>query len=211
MWPFRAERASRRHGVAHGRDVGRADGDEAALVGIALHRDDAAADRQIVLDQDEAAGGGVGRVLVEREQALGAQHDLAGAVALDPVGGPDREVARVDDALDRLDRDRGLERAELERVAARRRQRLVAEPEQARLEDVGLDRRLLEVAHDLAALDEDLLVEGDADALPGPGLAGGLAARSRPRSTAIRAVLFEGEKTTVSPTCEPARLRSGRR
>ena len=153
--------------MADRRDVGRADGDEATLVGVAFHRDDAAAHRQIVLDQDEAAGGGIGLVLVEGEQALGAEHHLAGTIALDPVGGLGREVARVDDVLDRRDRDRGLERVELEDVLAAGRQGLVTEPEEARLEDVGLEGGFFLVAHDLAALDEDLLVEGDAEALAG--------------------------------------------
>ena len=71
--------------VADRGDVGRAHGDQLALVRVALHRDDAAADRQVVLDQDEAAGDRVLPVLVQRQQALGAQHDLAGAVALDPL------------------------------------------------------------------------------------------------------------------------------
>ena len=153
-------------------------------------------DRQIVLDQDEAAGGGIGLVLVEGEQALGAEHHLAGAVALEPVGGLGREVARVDDVLDRLDRDRGLERVELEGVLAADRQRLVAEPEEARPEDVGLEGGSFLVAHDLAALDEDLLVEGDAEALgrcPPPRAGCGTFQAS---IDLIRAVLFEGEKTT---------------
>ena len=156
-----------RDGVADLGDVGRADRDQLALVGVALHRDDAAAQRQVVLDQHEPAGDRVLDVLVEREHALGAQHDLAGAVALDLVGSLGRQVGGVDDVLDRLDRDRRLERAELERVALAHLQRLVAEPEQPRLEHVALDRRVLEVAHHLAALDEDLLGQGDADALPG--------------------------------------------
>ena len=103
--------------------------------------------------------------------------------------------------------DRGLERAELEGVGAADRERAAAEPEQPRLEDVGLERGVLEMAHHLAALDEDLLGQGDADRLPGHGLFRGLGHMPGLDRLDL-AVLFDGENTTSSPTCSrPASIR----
>src|SRR3546814_5824767 len=63
----------------------------------------------------------------------------------------------------------GLAGQELQLVAAADAERLVAEPEQARLEQGGELGRVVDVAGDLAALDEELLVEGEADGLAGRG------------------------------------------
>ncbi len=108
-------------------------------------------------------------MFVEREKPAGAQHDLGNRIALDHIGGPRRQIAGVDHPLDRLHGDLGLAGVELERVAVADRERLAAEPEQAAAEHVALDRRMVGVGRDLAALDEDLLVERDADRLPGFG------------------------------------------
>ena len=113
---------------------------------------------------------GLVAVLVEREQAAGAQHDLGDRVALDLLGRAGGQVAGVDHALDRLHGDVGLGGVELEGVAAAPGERLAAEPEQAAAEHVALDRRMLDVGCDLAALDEDLLVERDPDRLAGARL-----------------------------------------
>ncbi len=110
-------------------------------------------------------------MFVEREQAAGAQHDLGDRVALDQLGRPRRQIAGVDHPLDRLHRDLGLAGVELQGIAVAHRQRLAAEPEQAAAEHVALDRRVVGMGCDLAALDEDLLIERDPDRLPGLGRA----------------------------------------
>ena len=88
--------------------------------------------------------------------------------------------------------------AQLHLVAGAGHQRLLAEPEDPAAEDVGEHRRVGREAGDLAALDEDLLVQGDADGLAGanrhhlvldvPGL-----------DRATCAVLLDGENSKVSP------------
>src|SRR3546814_16322954 len=63
----------------------------------------------------------------------------------------------------------GLAGQELQLVAAADAERLVAEPEQARLEQGGELGRVVDVAGDLAALAAELPVEGAADGLAGSG------------------------------------------
>ena len=150
-------------------EIGALDGDESALVGIALHADDAAADQVVTVDKDEPSGNSVLPVGVEREHGAGAKDDLRYLVAFHPVGRGGAQVVGVDGALDRLHLDRDLPGIELERVRAAHLERPAAEPEEARTEYVGLDRRRLGVTRERAALEEDGLIEREADRLAGAG------------------------------------------
>ena len=81
-------------------DVGRLHGDEGALIGITLHADDAAADRVITVEKDEATHAQVFRERVERQHGARAQHHLGHAVAFDPIRSQGRQIVGVDDALE---------------------------------------------------------------------------------------------------------------
>ena len=150
-----------RNPVLDGGEVRPLDGDQATLVGVALHVDDAAAADLVPVDEDEPAGERVVGELVQRQHPGRAQNDLGDAVALDPVGRRGAKIVRVDDPLDRLHLHRGLAGIELQLVFVPHRERSPAEPEKMGAEHVGLDGRAIRVAGHLAALDEDLLVEGD--------------------------------------------------
>ena len=156
-----------RHPTFHRADVGGDHGALGALVGVALHGDDAAADNVVAIDQHEPAGARVLLKLVQRQQRAGAQHHLGDRIALDSVAGAERQIADIDDGLDLLHLDREFAGRQLHLVGPALAQRRVAQPEQPRAEHIGFDRRGLGMADDLSALNEDRLVQRDADRLAG--------------------------------------------
>ena len=86
----------------------------------------------------------------------------------------DRGLARhgvqgggVDDLLDRCEFRFDLLRRDLELVSASRRQVVAPHPEQPRLETGGFNRRLRFVRGDMAALNENLLLQSDPDGFAG--------------------------------------------
>ena len=153
------------------RDIGRAHGHELALVRIAFHADDPAGDREIAVAEHEASGARVRAEGIEGQKGARAQDDLGDRVALGRLGLGTREIRGIEDALDLLHLDRHGRGLEPERVVLPRFERDGAEPEEPGAEHVGLDGRLLGVADDLAALDEDRLIEGEADRLASTGRA----------------------------------------
>ena len=130
-----------------------------ALVGVAVHRDDAAAHRQVVLDQDEAAGD---RVLADARRAPAcawcAARPRRRRCARSASAALGRQVGGVDHVLDRLDRDR---RPRACRASACSCLPIVSglwPSQNSRALNTLLSiGALLDVAHHLAALDEDLL------------------------------------------------------
>ena len=69
----------------------------------------------------------------------------------------------VDHAFYSLNRNRNFAGAEFQPVLAARPQRRPSQPEQPAAKDVGLHRRIVHMADDLAALHEQLLIECNAD------------------------------------------------
>jgi hypothetical protein len=83
-----------------------------------------------------------------------------------------RQALGIVEPLDRLHGGADIARGDAQAIVLADPQRLVAEPHQAGAEDVGLDRRVLLQAGDGAALDEELLVQREADGLAGLRLGG---------------------------------------
>ena len=104
-------------------------------------------------------------MLVEGEEGATAQDDLCHLIALDGIRGSGGKTVGVDDPLDRLHRDRRLAGPELEPELLAGGERRGAKPEQCRMQHVRELWRVLLMARDLAALDEERPVEGDPDGL----------------------------------------------
>src|SRR5204862_7809512 len=108
--------------------------------------------------------------LVEGEYRARAQYDVGDAVALHRRRlGALRQALCVVESLDRLHGGADVAGGDAQAVVLADPQRLMAEPHEAGAEDVGLDRRMLREAGDGAALDEELLVQREADGLAGLG------------------------------------------
>ena len=105
------------------------------------------------------------------------------------------QVVGVEDALDRAATVTATSRvASFRRYSIALAQGLMAQPEQPAAEDIGLDRQVVGLARDLAALDEDLLVQGDADGFPRLRLESAAPAGSSLRSSGSRARLVAGRE-----------------
>ncbi len=117
------------------------------------------------VDQHETAQRRIGAVFVEREQARAAQRDLGDLVGGDGGGLGAGEGLGVDDPVDGLHGHRGVPGRQFQPVGRVLGQLAAAEPEQAGAEHMRQDRRRGLVARQIAALDEDGLVERDADRL----------------------------------------------
>jgi hypothetical protein len=141
----------------------------AEVVGHHLAHDAAACD-VVAVDDDEPAGGleiGGG---VERDRLAGAQHQIGDVVPVDLLLRGAVEVGGVEHPVDLVDGHLGGGGSQLELVAAARRHRRASQPEQVDPQLGRYRRRRPRVAHDLAARDVQLLVEGDAGRLAGERL-----------------------------------------
>ena len=171
-----------------------------ALVGIALHVDDAAADDVEAVDQHETAGARIAAYSSSASRLALRRMTSATSLWRPSVAGLAGQPIGVEDALDRLDGHRGgLGRD----ASAGRSRRPAAGVRRARTAAPGTRWSASAhavVAGDVAALDENLLVERDADRSAGLRLDGRRAGRARPRCVRTRAVLLLGENTSWSPT-----------
>ena len=183
-----------------------------ALVGIALHVDDAAGD-----DVDARRSARIGRCAAascassSASMARRAQDDVGDAVARH------RRRPRRSPTGSSVSKTRSIActvRADLAGADAQavfdcptRSGSWPSQTSRARKTLVSIGGSCVQ-AGDLAALDEDLLVQRDADGLPGLGLGARAPARSSPRSLATRAVLLLGENSRRSPTASrPVSMR----
>src|SRR5262249_10135266 len=134
-------------------------------VGIDAAEDDAAAGDLTIIDDDESAEQRVPIGIIHDERAAGLDGDFGNIVARDVVAaGEFLERGGVDDALDAHDLSIELLRSELDLGPLADGEVPFAHPEKARLETIRFNRRIRFVRGDVAALDEDLLGERDADA-----------------------------------------------
>src|SRR5581483_9892232 len=125
------------------------------------------------IDDDEAAGGDDLGMGVEGDRAFGLERQFRDLVAADEllvaIARDGFERGGVDDLLDGGDFTLGFLGGELELVGAALGKGIAAEPEEAGFETVQFVGRILFVRGDGAALDENLLGEGDADGFAGDG------------------------------------------
>ena len=153
--------------VVHRKDIGGFHGDALALIGIALHADDAAAHSIVFVHQNKPPHGGIVHEFIEHHHPPRPQDHLGHGVTLHFFGLGGGQIAGVDHSLNGLDNHIVMRRGQFKLVGLAHDKRLAPEPEYPRPENIGLHREVFHVAGDLAALDEDLVCQRNANGLPG--------------------------------------------
>ncbi len=166
----------------------------------AAKNDPAAADPAIIHDHETAETRDA-IMVVHDQRAARLQGHAADFVAPDGVdlAGRNRQRGRIHHLLDRDDLRSHFLRGETHGALRAFPQWRFREPEDIGAKTVRFDRRALRVRSDVAALDENLLAQGDPNGITGDGF---FARRGIPalRSSRRWTILLAGENTSSSPT-----------